>query len=312
VVVRRFPSRAAFPAGVLRRIQFDPRGFAIMHALRIFLIAAILLPALPAQAQQAVGPALPAIPQLMKEVREHQKALDKVRENYTFTRLITVEEMDSKGKVTKTEGQEYEVFFVHGHGIARMVKKDGKPLTDEEQKKETERVTKAVEKAENPPPEPHKEGQNINMLHILAVADARNPRRENFRGRSTLIYDFVGRKDLKAQGLSEDLSKKLQGTIWIDETDRQVARLEAAIIDNFHLGGGVLINIQKGSRFIFDQALVNGEIWLPSSTEGTVQARVLLVKGVHQHFTERDYDYKRFHAEAQQGKGAKVVPENKQ
>jgi hypothetical protein len=37
-----------------------------------------------------------------------------------------------------------------------------------------------------------------------------------------------------------------------------------------------------------------------------------MVKGYHQHFTERDYDFKRFHAEAQQGKGAKVVPENKQ
>jgi hypothetical protein len=48
-----------------------------------------------------------------------------------------------------------------------------------------------------------------------------------------------------------------------------------------------------------------------SGAEGTVQARVLMVKGYHQHFTERDYDFKRFHAEAQQGKGTKVAPENK-
>lgn len=285
-----------------------------MHALRFFPFAAFLLFmsfAHPAQLQQAANAPLPEIPQLMKEVREHQKSLDKVRENYTFTASIAVEDIDSKGKVTKTESHEFEVFYVHGHEITRTVKKDGKPLTDEEQKKETERVTKAVEKAENPPPEPHKEGQNVSLLHILEVADARNPRRENFRGRATLVYDFVGKKDFKAHGLSEDLSKKLQGTIWIDEADRQVARMEAAITDNFHLGGGVLVNIQKGSRFAFDQAPVNGEIWFPTNADIALQMRVLLLKGIHQHIIQHCYDYKRFHAEAQQGKDAKAVVENK-
>jgi hypothetical protein len=52
---------------------------------------------------------------------------------------------------------------------------------------------------------------------------------------------------------------------------------------------------------------VNGEVWLPTGAEGTVQARVLLVKSYRRHVTERDYDYKRFHVEAEQGKGAKVA-----
>jgi hypothetical protein len=34
---------------------------------------------------------------------------------------------------------------------------------------------------------------------------------------------------------------------------------------------------------------------------------VLLVKSIRQHVTERDYDYKRFHVDAEQGKGAKVA-----
>jgi hypothetical protein len=66
-------------------------------------------------------------------------------------------------------------------------------------------------------------------------------------------------------------------------------------------------NVQKGSNFHFDQAQVNGEVWLPTGAEGTVQARVLLVKSYRRHVTERDYDYKRFHVEAEQGKGAKVA-----
>ena len=35
-----------------------------------------------------------------------------------------------------------------------------------------------------------------------------------------------------------------------------------------------------------------------------MQARLLLVKNLRQHFAERDYDYKRFTVEIQQGKDA--------
>jgi len=68
--------------------------------------------------------------------------------------------------------------------------------------------------------------------------------------------------------------------------------------------------VRKGSNFQFDQAPVNGEVWLPSGAEITVQMRLLL-KGTHEHITQRDYDYKRFRVETQQGKDAKVVAEQK-
>jgi len=287
-----------------------------MHFLRIFPLAAILLPILPslsAQARQATNPPLPDIHQLMKEVHEHQKQLDKVRENYTYSVSQAVQEIDGKGQVSKTETHEAEVFFVNGHAISRVVKKEGKPLAGSDLDKETERVTKLVEKAEKTPPDQPLEGHviAIGVSHLLEIMDVLNERREIYRGRPAVVFDFVGRKDAQTHGIAEDASKKLQGTIWVDETDRQVAHCDVNFNDNFHVAGGVVATIQKGSNFHFDQAQVNGEIWLPSGTEGTVQARVLLVKGFRQHFVERDYDYKRFHAEAEQGKDAKVVVENK-
>jgi hypothetical protein len=195
--------------------------------------------------------------------------------------------------------------------MGRKVKKNGQPLTDNEQKKENERVTKLVEKAEKTPSDQPLEGRAITVGRLLEIMDVRNERRESYRGRSAIVFDFVGRKGAQTHGLLEDASKKLQGTIWIDEADRQIAHMDAVFDDNFHVAGGVVANIQKGSNFHFDQAQVNGEIWLPTAVEGSVQARVLLVKGYRQHFTERDYDYKRFRVEAEQGKGAKVMPENK-
>src|SRR5271157_1262270 len=274
-----------------------------MLALRDFCLAGCLTALLavrPAQAQQPASPALPDIRQLMREVQEHQKQLEKVRENYTYSSLQTTQDLDSNGKVTQTKSEEGEDFFVNGHVIERTVKKNGRPLSDHDQQKETERVTKLVEKAEKTPPGQPLEGQTISVSRVLEIMDVRNPRRESFRGRPAIVFDFVGRKDAKTHGLAEDASKKLQGTMWIDEADRQIAHLEVVFDDNFHVGGGLVANVQKGSNFHVDQAPVNGEVWLPTGGEGTLQARVLLVKNYRQHFTERDYDYKRFRVETEQ------------
>jgi hypothetical protein len=255
---------------------------------------------------------LPDISQLMREVEAHQKELEKIRENYTYSSQQTTQEIDGNGQVKKTESEDGEDFFVNGHVIERKVKKDGKPLSNHEQEKETERVTKLVEKAQKMPPDQPLEGPTISVSRLLDIMDVRNPRREEYRGRPTIVFDFVGRKDAKTHGLAEDASKKLQGTVWVDEADRQIAHLEVSFNDNFHVAGGLVANVQKGSNFHFDQAPVNGELWLPTGGEGTVQVRVLMVKNLRQHFTERDYDYKHFEVDAQQGKDAHVVAPAKQ
>jgi hypothetical protein len=265
-----------------------------------FVCLSVLLQIIQATGKQAPAKPLPDIRQLMLEVQEHQKQLDKIRENYTYTSWQVVEDMDGNGQVKKTETSEYEDFFVSGHLIERKVKYNGKPLSEHDQQKETERVTKLVEKAEKTARDKALEGPSISISRVLEIMDVRNPRREIYRGGPTIVFDFVGRKDAKTHGMAEDASKKLQGTIWIDEAGRQVAHLEVSFIDNFRIYGGLVATVQKGSSFRFDQAPVNGEIWLPTGGEGTFQAKVLFIKNLRQRFAERDYDYKRFKVETQQ------------
>jgi hypothetical protein len=288
-------------------------GIAFMIFPRTLMLAGFLLPlvTLQASAQQAVESPLPEIHQLMREVQEHQRQVDKVRENYTYTSLQTVQDLDSNGQVKKTETTENEDFFVNSHAIERTVKKDGKPLEGHDEQKETERVTKLVEKAQKTPPGQPLEGQTISISRLLDIMNVTNPRREVYRGRPSIVFDFAGRKDAKTHGLVEDASKKLEGTLWIDEADRQVAHLEVRVDDNFRVAGGLFASIQKGSSFRFDQASVSGDLWLPTGAEASMQGRLLLLKGIRQHFTERDYDFKRFHVEAQQGKDAKGAVEAK-
>ena len=232
-------------------------GLALMQFFRIIVIsgfAASLLAV--ARAEDPAHAPLPEVHQLLRDVQAHQRTLDKIRENYTFTSTRTVQDLDSNGQVKKTEVTELEEFFVNSHQIGRVVKKDGKALDDHEQQKETERVTKLVERAEKTAPGVGLEGQEISITRILELMEERNPRRETYRGRPAIVFDFVGRKDAQTHGLAEDASKKLQGTIWIDETDRQVAHLDVHFDDNFKIGGGIVATIDKGSNFHFDQSPV--------------------------------------------------------
>jgi hypothetical protein len=275
--------------------------------IRIALFLATLGVAAELRPQSNESAALPDVRKLLEEVRAHQKQVEKLRESFTYSSAQRVDDVDSKGNVTKTESSENEDFFVNGHVIERTVKKNGQLLSEHDAQKETEKITKLVEKAEKTPSDQPLEGQSISISKVLSIMDVSTPRRETFHGRPTIVFDFVGRKDAKAHGLAEEASKKLKGTIWIDEADREVAHLEVSFDDNFHVGGGLVANVQKGSNFRFDQAPVDGGLWLPTGGEGMVSARVLLVKNMRQHFTERVYDYKRFKVDTEQLKDAKVV-----
>ena len=284
-------------------------GFGALCAAYLALSAGPLAAQSPAE--KPADQPLPDIHRLMMEVEAHQKQLDKVRENYTYTSQQTTQDLDSNGQVKKTETTENEDFFVNSHVIERMVKKDGNPLNAHEEQKETERVTKLVEKAQKTAPDQPLEGPSISITRVLEIMDVRNPRREIYRGRRTIVFDFAGRKDAKTHGLAEDASKKLEGSLWVDEADREVAHMEVSFDDNFHVAGGLVANVQKGSSFRFDQEPVNGEIWLPTGGEGTIQLRLLLVKGVREHFTERDYDFKRFRVDTHENTDATASGDNK-
>lgn len=256
---------------------------------------------------------IPDIRQLMVDVMKHQREMDSVRENYTYHSTVLTEELDSAGRVTKTSTEDVDTFFVNSHRIERTVKRAGRPLDGHDLEKEDERVKKLVEKAQTVPPGQALEGPNqtVTITQLLDIMQVTHPRRVMYKDRPTIVFDFAGRRDAKTHGLAEDASKKLAGTLWIDEKDKEVSRMEAHFTDNFHVGAGLLANIQKGSSFYFDQSLVNNEVWLPTGGEFRVNARVLLLKSVREHVIEHDANYEKFSVQDVPGKTATVVGEKK-
>lgn len=229
---------------------------------------------------------------LLKEVQAQQHKMDEVRENYTFHRTRLVDDVDQNGAVIKTSMQEREIFFVNGHQIARLVKREGVELSAAEQKSEDARVMKLTERFIKTPAS--RTGLAGMVSQILAVAQVSSPRRLPLKGRDTLAFDFTGDPSAHAHGTVQNAGKKLTGTIWIDEADRQVARLEFTVAENFHIGGGLLASVQKGSTITVEQSPVGQGLWLETGNEQHVSARLLVVKSFRQNVQVKDFDFKRF------------------
>ena len=252
---------------------------------------------------------LPDLKALFKEIDDNQKAIDKIKENYAGTETEEETEYDSDGKVKKRETRESTFFYLDGDEITTLVKKEGQPLSEKEQKKENERVQKRIEehqkrqakkeakeeKDKEKGKDEDKEDPGIEVF--LRACEFVNPRRERFRGQDVLVFDFEPNPEFKPHKLEEKVVQKLAGVVWVDEQAHDVARLEAYFVGDVKLAGGLLANLQKGTSFVFEQAFINNEVWLPTYMEGHIGARVLLVKGFKMSFLTRYSDYKRFNVQ---------------
>ena len=82
--------------------------------------------------------------------------------------------------------------------------------------------------------------------------------------------------------------------MWVDERAHQVVRLEARLSNSAKIGGGLLGSVQKGSAAVFEQTLVNNEVWLPSYLEEHLSGRFLVFKSYREDFVIHYRDYKKF------------------
>jgi hypothetical protein len=253
---------------------------------------------------------LPDLKALFKKIDENQKAIRKITENYTGTRTEEETEYDGSGKAKKVETNQYTFFYLDGEEVSTLVEKNGKPLSEAEQRKENEKTRKRIEElqkheAKKEAKEEKDKAQGKDEKNgdpgievFLRACRFANPRRERFRGQDVLVFDFEPNPEFKPQKLEEKLVQKLAGVVWVDEKALNVARLEAYFVGDMKIAGGLLANLQKGTSFVMEQAFVNNEVWLPTYEEAHVGVRLLMLKGFKVSEVTRYSDYQRFNVQS--------------
>ncbi len=263
------------------------------------------------------GEPLPDIPTLLKELQTNEDRVEAILENYSFTQKSTSRELGKDGVLREKDSETIQISFYKGNRVRRVIERNGKPLSEKEQADEDKNVQKRVAEIEkdlakqdkknesqtNDGP-PDENSKRISIAEVLRASSLVNPRRERFRGRDVVVFDFEPNPNFDFKNAKSFLKffGKTAGAMWIDEKDKQVVRLEAILFDNFKVGGGLLANLKKGASFALEQERVNDEIWLPSIADINLSIKVLLVKGINVNQIVKSYDYRRFKTEVQDSK----------
>ena len=279
-------------------------GTWIGIGLAAFLAAGSLLGQIePMAAQQEARP-LPDVDVLMHEVEDQQKVAEGKEKDYLYRENEEVQELDKNGAVKTTETKAYDIFWVEGVVVRRLVSEDGEELTEKEKAKEAEAVDKEVKKARDRKAKAEQQGkvtdpngdEEITVPRMLQLGSFSNPRRQTVNGRSTILVDFTGDPKAKTHNPMESAIHDLQGTVWVDEADRAVEHMEFHFFNDFKLGGGLLVNVKKNTSFSLTQTKVNDEVWLPQELSADGQARVLLLMNLNGRLRIHDGEFRKFRA----------------
>ncbi len=253
---------------------------------------------------QAADRPLPDIPTLMHEVETHQRASETVQKDYLYHEVASLQESDGHGGLKKNETTEYDIFWLNGVQVHKMTRKNGKDLSPDEQKKEDERIDKEVAKAKDRRSKADEKGEatdshgreEITVSRFLVLGSFTNPRRVQMNGRDTIAVDYTGDPKAKANNRMEDAIRNLAGTIWVDEQDRSITRIEGRFVNPFKIGGGLVVNIKKDTSFAFEQRKINSEVWLPASVDAKGALRALLFYNFNGNIRVVESDYRKFKA----------------
>jgi hypothetical protein len=255
---------------------------------------------------------LPDIKVLLDRVQANEDNVEEIIDKYSYVQKTIKRELGKDGILRETGSETVQLSFYKGRRITRLIEKNGKPLNAREQAKADKEAGNRVEEIEKEIAKedremlkqdrigtPSSESRRVSTAEVLRASKLLNPRRERFRGRDVIVFDFEPDPSFDMRNAKSMLKffGKTAGVIWIDEADRQIVRIEAELFESYKVGGGLLAKLQKGASFTLEKERVNDEVWLPSLAEINLSVRVLLVKGVSVNQIIRSYDYRVFETE---------------
>lgn len=213
--------------------------------------------------------------------------------NYTCRQREVEKHLDSHGQVKSVDIKTWDITVLYGEPYSRLIEKNDRPLSAEDEKKEQEKVDKFISKRKGESEEEQQKRQakqkkerEEGRAFLRDVANAYDFRiigEEPVDGRDAWVLEATPRKDFHPTQPHADILPKIKGKLWIDKQDYNWVKAEAEAIDTISFGL-FLARVHKGSHFSFEQVRLNNEVWLLRRFYVNASARLLLFKneGVEQ------------------------------
>jgi len=230
---------------------------------------------------------------------------DKLARDYVFDLHDEVRELGKAGGVKKVESETDEVMYIGGKRYFRLLQKNGKPLPEAQERKEQQKLDRAVAEASG----------MSEAERNKRVADAERERaknREQFKdipdafdftiagedvinGRPAYRISAKPRRDY--HGELGGVLRNVEGMLWIDKQDFNWVKVEADVLKPFSLGW-ILARVGAGTHLTYEMMRVNNELWVPKEMSLKASARLALLKKVNVEQDVTFSGYKKFETDS--------------
>lgn len=175
--------------------------------------------------------------------------------------------------------------------VARMILRDGKPLTAEQDKAERERLNDMIAHPSEFAKHVKDEGTGRKLADELLrlMPDAMiytyapgQPQDPDFAG-TQIVLDYAPNPKFKAPTITAEALTGLKGRAWIDAKSHYVVRMEGNIFRPVNLGWGIVAHIYPGGKLLLEQADAGNGRWVFTHFTEDISVRALLVKTVNVH-----------------------------
>jgi hypothetical protein len=207
--------------------------------------------------------------------------------DYTWVARQTDRLLDSSGQVKSQKTEEWETVVIYGEPHHRLLEHDGKPLSADEQRKEQQKLDKAVAKREQETPqqrerreadfEKQREKDREFLREVPDLFDFKLLGDAKIDGHDVWVISATPKPDAQPKRGDAKALLKVQAKVWIDKTEYQWVRLEAETTATISFGL-FIARLAPGAKLEFEQTRVNDQVWLPKREVVSGAARLGLVK----------------------------------
>ncbi len=271
----------------------------------------------------SLKPIPPLAPEFVELIRQSETAggmMHKHLLDYTYQLKKTRRVLDEHGKSIHTQEQVFEAYPIIGEHVLIKLSSDGIPSRTVSDERKL--AAKQLEEAERKRQSKRQDGGNaqaaiddyvsagvsgvyngkpgyvsVNVSAFLRNCEFFSPRMEQAAGRPMVVMNFRPRPGVQVQN-NFSYVNKLIGTVWIDQTDKIVTRLEGwpASEEAFDLIQSTAP--RNDAALVYQQERQADGLWLPSIISLNANGRTDLFNGLNWEVIFQFGSYRRFDTNA--------------
>ncbi len=273
-----FSRRTLFPAAFRKGLR--PLAW-ILLAASLALPASSAVPGAAAQvAEQNNGVPSGIVLDWVKAACANE--LQIIDDDGTLPLRYRVRKIDSRSDTTREEIETRQ------GDVARLVERNGKPITAQEDAAERERLN-AILQAPGEFIKHHKRDNATRadvlqlvrlMPQAMTYSYAPGQPQPPTATAPQVVIDFHSNPAFKPQTMLAEVLTGLEGRMWIDAKSRRLTRIEGRVLRPLNFGFGILAHVYPGGTIALEQTNASGDRWVYSYLMEHLTLRAMMVKTI--------------------------------